>query len=132
MTSTTRRSQRVRIIETLYQLDLGALETLETSGMPFVDEVLLGVQEHLSEIDEVISSSLVSYTIKRLSFVDRAIVRLAVYELMFTQTPAEIIIDEALELTHQYTDLGDQKSVAFNNRLLDNISKALKEGPSGD
>lgn len=132
MNTNTRRTHRIRIIETLYQLDLGAIEQHEESGIAFIDETLTGILTHQADIDETISKALVSYTIKRLSFVDRAIIRLAVFEMMFTQTPSEIILDEALELTHQYTDLGDSKSVAFNNKLLDTILKTLKEGPSGE
>ncbi len=126
MSQSQRHAQRQRIIESLYQVDLGAQETFETSDIPFIQDTLTGIFEHLVEIDTIISASLVGYTLKRLSYVDRAIIRLAVYELAFTQTPAEIILNEALELTHTYTDLGDQKSVAFNNRLLENIYAALK------
>ena len=126
MSQSQRHAQRQRIIESLYQVDLGAQETFETSDIPFIQDTLTGIFEHLVEIDTIISASLVGYTLKRLSYVDRAIIRLAVYELAFTQTPAEIILNEALELTHTYTDLGDQKSVAFNNRLLENIYADLK------
>lgn len=126
MPQSQRHAQRQRIIESLYQVDLGAQEAFESSEIPFIHETLTGIFEHLAEIDAIISESLVGYTLKRLSYVDRAIIRLAVYEMAFTQTPTEIILNEALELTHTYTDLGDQKSVAFNNRLLENIYEALK------
>lgn len=126
MPQSQRHTQRQRIIESLYQVDLGAQETFEASEIPFIQETLTGIFEHLADIDKMISDALVGYTLKRLSYVDRAIVRLAVYEMAYTQTPTEIILNEALELTHTYTDLGDQKSVAFNNRLLENIQTALK------
>ena len=132
MNTNTRHAHRIRIIETLYQIDLGVLEAPTLTDVPFVNETLQGILEHQASIDAAISGALVNYTIKRLSYVDRAIIRLAVFEMMFTQTPSEIILDEALELTHQYTDLGDSKSVAFNNKLLDTILKTLKEGPSGN
>jgi N utilization substance protein B len=78
-------------------------------------------------IDATIEDALVGYTLKRLSTVDRAIIRLAVFELRHTQTPSEIVLDEALHLTHIYTDMGDKKAVAFNNKLLDSILKGLKK-----
>lgn len=122
----TRREQRQLIVELLYQMDL--LETLdfEHTSIPFVDESVQGVLNNLPKIDAVISAQLVNYTIKRLSYVDRAIIRFAVYELYFTETPIEIVIDEGLKLTRLLTDLGDNKSVAFNNKVIDKIHKALK------
>ena len=40
--------------------------------------------------------------------------------------PRQVIINEALEITKEFSDLGDHKAVSFNNRLLDNIHKTLK------
>ena len=64
---------------------------------PFVQELVLGVKHNLVKIDEVIAENLKNWTIGRLSYVDRAIIRLAVYELLETKTPVSIIIDEAIE-----------------------------------
>ena len=80
----------------------------------------------LENIDRIIEENLVDYSIKRLNAVDRAIIRLAVYELL-NNTPKQIVINEALELTKDFTDIGDNKAVKFNNRLLDNISKSLQK-----
>jgi N utilization substance protein B len=80
----------------------------------------------LPEIDKLISSCLVNYTIDRLNYVDLAIIRYAVYEMQHTDVPYEIAINEAVELTKKYTNLDDDKAKAFNNRLLDNIKTKLK------
>lgn len=122
----TRREQREHVIELLYQLDLLETKSFDQTQYPFVNESVQGVIDNRAKIDQVITAHLVSYTIKRLSYVDRAIIRFAVYELYFTETPAEIIIDEALKLTRLFTDEGNDKSVAFNNRVIDTIHKALK------
>ena len=78
------------------------IESFIVENNPFVQELVLGVKHNLVKIDEVISKNLKNWTIERLSYVDRAIIRLAVYELMETNTPASIIIDEAIEITKEY------------------------------
>lgn len=120
----SRRKQRIVIIELLYQKDMGM--TPEIPDIPFVQEALTAIENDQTLIDQLIEDVLVGYTLKRLSTVDRAILRLAVFELRNTQTPAEIILDEALHLTHIYTDMGDKKAVAFNNKVLDSILKVVK------
>jgi N utilization substance protein B len=85
------------------------------------------IWEKTPELDAVISENLKDWTIDRLNYVDKAILRNAVYELMFTDLPAEIVLDEAIELTKTYTNLDDDKARAFNNKLLDNIKKFLNK-----
>lgn len=76
----------------------------------------------IEKIDEIISNALVKYTIDRLSYVDRSIIRVAVAEMLLGDTPRNIIIDEALELTKELTNLENDSQVKFNNRLLDNVA----------
>ena len=75
----------------------------------------------IAKIDEIIANSLVKYTINRLSYVDRAIIRIATCELLIGETPKNIIINEALELTRELSNIEGDNQVKFNNRLLDNI-----------
>lgn len=91
----------------------------------FSREIVENVIHHLEKIDEVISKSLVKYTIDRLSYVDRAIIRVATYEMLFTNLPKEVAINEALLITREYSNLDDDAQVKFNNRLLDNIAKVI-------
>lgn len=79
----------------------------------------------IASVDEIISKSLVKYTIDRLSFVDRAIIRIATAEMLIGETPRNIIIDEALELTKELTNIENDQQVKFNNRLLDNIAREI-------
>lgn len=125
-TTASRREQRAMVIEKLYQCDLNETFDFDKTDFDFVNESVEGVLEFLAKIDDIIKSHLKGYTIKRLSFVDRAIIRFAVYEMYQTETPSEIVIDEALKLTRTLTDEGNNKSVAFNNRLLDDIKLTLK------
>lgn len=95
--------------------------TYDKEVLSRLDDVL----NHLEEIDEVIESHLENWTIDRLNFVDQAIVRYAVYEMKFTETPKEIVMNEAIDLTKKYSNLEDNKQRNFNNRLLENIAKTV-------
>jgi len=85
----------------------------------------LEVIDHLDEIDEVIKQNLIGYTIDRLNYVDLAIIRHSVYEMLYTDLPVEISINEAINLTKEYSNLDDDAAKRFNNRLLDNIKHSL-------
>ena len=123
----SRREQRTMVIENLYACDMNDSREVRITEYAFVDEMLKGIFEHMSVIDTLISDHLERWSLKRLSFVDRAILRLAVYEMYATSTPSEIIINEALNLTRTFTDEGNSKAVAFNNSVLDKIRKTLKK-----
>lgn len=111
-----------------YSSDLldNEVEAFILENNPFVQELVLGVKHNLDKIDKVIVESLKNWTINRLSYVDRAIIRLAVYELLETNTPANVIIDEAIEITKEYSNLEDDSQSRFTNRLLDDIKEKLK------
>ncbi len=119
-----KRQHRVKMIEKLYQNDL--LSTLENKEKLEKDNCFFEVLTKLQEIDYVISNTLTGYTIERLSFLDRAIIRYATYEMLYTEVPKAVIINEAIEITKTYSDI-DDKQKAFTNRLLDNIRKSIKE-----
>lgn len=123
----SRREEREEIIKKLYQMDINGGEIEGEEETPFISESLNGVQERLLKIDEIISANLTGWNIKRLTFVDRAIIRFATYELMYTETPFEIVINEALNITRKYSDEGNDKTVGFNNKVIDNIRKYLKK-----
>ena len=128
----TRREARVACMQILYNADFtnssiseSAKTVVDGIVAPEVEEFLKLVETNLEKIDEVIEKSLTNYSISRLNMVDKAIIRLATAELMDGKTPKNIIINEALEITKEYSDQGDHKATAFNNRLLDNICKNL-------
>lgn len=123
----SRREQREEVIKRLYQMDMLSDYTETESEYPYVEELLDGVSENLYDIDDIIIENLTNWKINRLTFIDRSIMRCAVYELYYTQTPAEIVINEALNITRKYSDEGDDKTVKFMNKVLDNIKKYLKK-----
>lgn len=120
-----RRKKREEVIKKLYEIDIndGILENeIEDE---YVSDSVKGVLESLETVDRKIKESLEKWTIERLTFVDRAIIRFATYELVFTSLPTEIIINEALVLTRKFSDEGNNKMVGFTNKVLDNIKNTL-------
>ena len=141
-----RHNARIIAIMSLYNIDLNkynyeeALECFQTIKnleedyeykveieYDYSEQMIKGVLENIELIDNIISNSLVKYTIDRLSYVDRAIIRLATYEMKFLNLAKEVAIDEALLITREYSSLENDAQVKFNNKLLDNISKVIYE-----
>lgn len=122
-----RKDQREIVIIKLYEYDLLSQRKIADTNYDFIDDSVKIILGNLEKIDEVISLNLTNWSIKRLNYVDRAILRFAVYELYYTETPYEIIINEALNLTRKFTDVGDDKMVGFTNRVLENINEYLKK-----
>ena len=85
------------------------------------------VVKNYDNIVSVISSNLVNWTIDRLSYVDRAIIISAAAEMMMNIAPKQVIINEYLEITREYSMVIDEKQVKFNNRVLEAISKNIYE-----
>ena len=67
----------------------------------YIDTVVSGVKEHAEELDGEIAACLRGWTLARLSRVDLAIMRLAVYDMQYTGLPAAVAINEAVELTRK-------------------------------
>lgn len=129
----TRREARIMAMQILYTSDLNKI-TID-DAVKFYDETVVeqdsldfvnSVVNNLEKIDSIISKSLVNYTIDRLNLVDKAIIRIATSELLLG-TDKRIVINEAVEITKEFTDQGDHKAASFNNRLLERISKTIEE-----
>ena len=127
----TRREARIYAMQILYMYDFKECDIEEAISSVLEEDneevrtLVMNAYKHLYRIDEVIRTSIVNYNMSRLNLVDKAIIRLAVSE-MFGDTPREIIINEALEITKEFSDQGDHKAVGFNNSLLDKINKRIK------
>lgn len=86
----------------------------------FMEELAKGASEMAPDIDQRISRKSAHWKLERMPIVDRNILRLAIYEMSHQDTPAAVVIDEALELARQFS--GDE-SVSFINGVLDAIHK---------
>jgi N utilization substance protein B len=89
----------------------------------YAREIVDGFIDHQSEIDETISSYARGWTLERMPAVDRAILRVAVWELQQDSgVPASVVISEAVELA---TELGSDDSARFVNGLLGSVSGTI-------
>lgn len=120
--SMTRRELRVKVIFNLYENDL--LDKVLVDEESEVGEIALDILEKLKEIDAIIEDNLYNYSLYRLAYLDKAIIRYATYEMLYTDTPKEIVINEAIEITKEYSDI-DDKQKAFTNSVLDSIKKSI-------
>ncbi len=121
-----RRDLRIEVVKVLYEINILNEEIINNKELDKeVKEVVNLVIANKKTIDEKISQNLVNYTINRLNIVDLAIIELATYEMLYTDTPFQIIINEALNISRKYTQTDDYDSVKFNNKLLDQIHKSM-------
>lgn len=90
----------------------------------FVDPSSGGTTERLAAIDALLEPAAHNWRLSRMALIDRLILRMAVYELAHTETPAPVVIDEALELARTFSGEG---ATAFINGVLDGISRRLEE-----
>ena len=129
----TRRRARERALQLLYQFELtdappeemqADFEEWRNAGQgvrEFADTLLRGTLARLDEIDGELGRQTTHWRLERLAAVDRNILRLAMYELMFeTDTPHAVVIDEAIEIAKKY---GTKDSGRFVNGVLDGFVK---------
>ena len=84
----------------------------------FVNEMVNGVLENRNDIDKIANKNLKDWTIDRLGKIDQAILRMGIYELVYTDTPEVVAINEAVELSKEYSD---DKVKNMINAVLDKI-----------
>ena len=84
----------------------------------FVNEIVYGVLENKNDIDKIANKNLKDWTIDRLGKIDQAILRMGIYELVYTDTPEVVAINEAVELSKEYSD---DKVKNMINAVLDKI-----------
>jgi N utilization substance protein B len=89
----------------------------------FMETLVRGVSEKAPDIDRRIVEKSENWRLERMPAVDRNILRMAVYEMSDLNTPAPVVIDEALELARQFS--GDE-SVSFINGVLDAVHREHK------
>lgn len=130
MEQINRSELRKKIMTILYQInvyeanemefDVEELikESLEIDN-EFVKEIVYGVVTYKNDIDELANKYLNGWKINRLGNTDKAILRMGIYELMYTKTPEIVAINEAVELAKKYSDDNVRKII---NAVLDKVS----------
>lgn len=100
-----------------YDLDELIKEQLEVTN-DFVTTTLKEIKKNQEELDSYANKYLKDWSVDRLSKVDKAIFSLAIYEMLKTETPDIVVINEAIELSKKYSD---EKVVKMLNATLDKI-----------
>ena len=100
-----------------YKIENVIKECLEIEN-EFVNEVVYGVIEKKNEIDEIANKYLNGWKISRLGNTDQAILRMGIYELLYTKTSEVVAINEAIELAKNYSDDDVRKMI---NGVLDKV-----------
>ncbi len=129
---TKRRRAREAALRVLFQMDLGkltldeALNTVSAPDWPPDDWTLVvtlarGTRASLLEIDPLIARVAEHWTLERMATVDRNILRMAIYELVSTDTPVGVVINEAVELAKRYST---EESGRFVNGMLGKIVRS--------
>lgn len=142
--SISRREIREKALQALFQLTvvpemdpetamLNALESdeetvttaeedIEEMEVPeYLRTLVSGVLTHAEKIDQVIAKHLRNWSLKRLAKTDLLILRIAVYELLYqTELPANVVINEAIEITKEYSDEDSRK---FVNGVLSSVNR---------
>ena len=124
-----RSELRVKIMTILYQIFLydaskidykveDVIKEVMEVDNEWVNEMVRGVLEHKNDIDKIANKNLKEWTIDRLGKIDQAILRMGIYELVYTDTPEVVSINEAVELSKEYSD---EKVKNMINAVLDKI-----------
>lgn len=133
----TRTQAREAVIGMLYAYDLGNEDILSIARIMLEEKkiknkqqdfaffLLQGAIEHLQSIDEAIIPYLKEWDFSRLGGMERAMLRLGAYEILYTDTDSPVVINEAIELGKMYG--GEDNAPRFLNGVLDALSKAHKE-----
>jgi len=124
----TRRKARITALQALYELDctkhevkealtrLRAGETLAQEALNFSEELVKGVLKNKSELDALIKKFAPAFPIEQMSVIDRNILRLAIFEILFNdKTPFKVAINEAIELAKIF---GSESSSRLVNGVL--------------
>jgi N utilization substance protein B len=93
------------------------------STRAFANSLFEGAAKDTATIDELIVKQAENWRLERLAVIDRAILRLAIYELRTTDTPPKVILNEAVDLAKKFSS---EEASSFVNGILDAIHKSLK------
>ena len=123
-----RHEAREKALQVLFQLDNTDLTVEEAmghiKGQPtnaFYEKIVTGTAEHLEEIDATLEQHLEKWSLARLPKIERTVLRLAVYELLYMpETPKRVVLNEAIELCKTF---GDEGSSKFVNGVLSKFTE---------
>lgn len=131
----TRRKARKTALQVLYESDcvghavapilqrLDEEQSLSQENAAFVKELAAGVVDHIDQIDKFIERFAPSFPVSQISIIDRTILRIAIYEIVFhKKVSVQIAINEAVELAKMF---GSSNSPRFINGVLGSVSSMM-------
>lgn len=119
-----RHTAREKAFQSLFQMDINEMSAEEAIQNvmeeavhdAFLNQLVFGVVEHRETIDQKITDNLEKWSFNRIASVEKTLLRLAVYELMYEEEiPEKVTLNEAIELAKMF---GDDKSGSFVNGVL--------------
>ena len=139
--SLSRNDSRVLAMVILYQVDLYRKKRIDYQLENLIQDNVIGIEDDISFVRDIVNGVLKyedqliglankylnNWNISRLGLTDAAILKIAIYELLYTDTPKKVCIDEAIELSKCYSD---EKVVGMINGVLDKIYHDEVEGES--
>ncbi len=130
----TRRRAREVVVQLLFQRDLNPDADAEVEHVflrsrlkhnpavvGFAESLVAGIQKHRESIDQALGDTVDNWRLERMAATDRSILRLATYEMLFTDTPPRVAVNEAIELAKRF---GTGNSAQFVNGVLDRLMKS--------
>ena len=139
----SRRSRaREIVLQVLYQDDLNtdqpedirlrfmnARLNQDRSLVEFAEDLLAGVRRNRDAVDQQLEEIARNWKLSRMAATDRNVLRLGAYEILFTETPDRVVINEAIELAKRY---GTNNSSQFVNGVLDRLMNNRPPTKSGE
>jgi len=130
-----RRKSREFALQLLYEMEMKgsdpksalerAHEEISEEGRMFASDLLEGTFRNKREIDDLIERHSLHWKLARMAVVDRNILRLAVYELLYLHdVPTSVVLNEAIEIAKKF---GTEDSGAFINGILDKVAKEVRK-----
>jgi transcription antitermination protein NusB len=132
--STLRSKGREYAMQMLFQWDISQQESSKLEAKfwkgakaadttrKFANELFEGATRDAAALDEIIGRHAENWRLERLAVIDRAILRLAIHELRATDTPAKVVLNEAVELAKKFSG---EESAPFVNGILDAVHRSL-------
>jgi N utilization substance protein B len=130
----SRSKARKRAVDAIYAADLRKESPVELLGVTqvqvadrqnqdeifsYANEIVAGVIEYYAEIDDLLETYSEGWSIERMPNVDRAILRVGIWEIVYSDTPNAVVVNEAVDLAKEYST---EESGGFINGLLSRVA----------
>jgi transcription antitermination protein NusB len=133
----TRRRAREVVLQVLYEEDLNPDQSPQVADqfvvarllgnnplVQFARNLITNVRQNRKRLDKSLATIATNWSLRRMAAIDRNILRLGAYEILMTETPGPVVINEAIELAKRY---GDRNSGQFVNGVLDRLLRTNDE-----